>query len=260
MISVIISIYKDLKNLNLVFLGLENQTFKNFEVIVSEDNSSPQTAEFINKAKKQFSFPIKHVSQEDIGFRKTRILNKALLVSSGEYLVFLDGDCIPHKQLLNAYSKNLTPTSVCMGRRCYLDKNLTEKLHEKQNFKGINVLNLLLHSTRMELGIYIPNLRIGSPNRLILGCNWGIMRQILIDINGFDEDYQHAGVGEDHDIDWRLRLKKMNFVNIKHQAIVYHLYHKPNYTPEVTKFVNIQKKEKMALGHIVCKNGIQKIN
>lgn len=259
MISVIISIYKDLKNLNLVLLGLEKQTYRNFEVIISEDNNSPQTSEFINIAKDRFSYSIKHVYQEDIGFRKTKILNAAITTAIGEYLVFLDGDCIPHKQLLKEYSKNLTPTTVCMGRRCYLDKSITDKLHKKQNLKGLNLLNILLHSKRTELGIYVPILKVGNPNRLILGCNWGVMREKLIDINGFDEDYVHAGVGEDHDIDWRLRKNKMNFLNIKHQAIVYHLYHKPNYTSEITKLVNIQKKEKMDLNNIFCKNGIQKI-
>lgn len=258
MISVIISIYKDLSNLKLVLLGLSKQTFKNFEVIISEDNNSLETANFITSTRKIFNFSIKHVSQEDIGFRKTRILNKALLISEGKYLVFLDGDCIPHKRLLESYYNNLTPNTVCMGRRCYLDKNITEKLRKQFDLKKINLFNLLFHSNRLELGIYNPYLKTGSPKRMILGCNWAVSRQVLLDINGFDEDYVHAGVGEDHDIDWRLRLKNIIFKNIKHQVIVYHLYHKPNYSSETTAFVNNQKDDKIKIGNIFCINGVIK--
>lgn len=260
MISVIISIYNRLDNLELILQGLELQTFRDFEVIISEDNNSQNTIDYLNIARNKFSFPIKHVSQEDIGFRKTRILNKAVLASSGEYLVFFDGDCVPHHKNLESYAKHLTPTTVCMGRRCYISESYTAKLLKTKKFKKINIFNLLLHGKRIEYAIYITKKKYNHSNRKILGCNWGVPKQLLIDINGFDEDYIKAGVGEDHDIDWRLRKKGgITFLNIKKEVIVYHLYHKPNYDDEVTRFVNEQKDSKMKIGYIVCKNGIQKL-
>lgn len=259
MISVIISIYKHLENLNLILLGLSNQTFNDFEVIVSEDNNSIDTIEFIKRARSRFHFTIKHVSQEDIGFRKTKILNQALLAASGEFLVFLDGDCIPHRKLLESYNKYLKPNTVCMGRRCYLSESFTNKLYKKQDIKDINTLNIIIHGKHLDHAFYVNNAKLGNPTRKIIGCNWGIYKQNLIDINGFDEDYVNPGVGEDHDIDWRLRLLgNITFLNIKREVIVYHLYHKVNYTQDITDEMNRFKEQKMKDGYIICKNGISK--
>lgn len=258
MISVIISIYKNLENLDLILLGLNDQTYKDFEVIISEDNNSQKTIDFIEEARQRFQFEIKHVSQEDIGFRKTRILNQALLAASHEYLVFLDGDCVPHQKLLESYLKYLNPNTVCLGRRCYLSKSFTQKLYRKRNIKDINILNVILHGRHLDHAFYIKNSKLGNPNRKIVGCNWAVWKQNLIDINGFDEDYIHPGVGEDHDVDWRLRLQNITFLNIKREVIVYHLYHDSNYTQDITDYVNAQKEKKMKEGYIVCKNGINK--
>ena len=51
MISLIISFYKRLDFLELIFQSLDKQSYKNFEVIIAEDNNDPQTVEFINKAR-----------------------------------------------------------------------------------------------------------------------------------------------------------------------------------------------------------------
>lgn len=259
MISVIVSIYKNLKNLELILLGLSKQTFNDFEVIISEDNNSEETEKVIKSFKSQFNFQIKHVSQEDIGFRKTKILNQAILVSSGEYLVFLDGDCVPHKKLLESYNKYLKPNTVCMGRRCYLNKSFTEKLYKTKDISKINIFNIILNGKHLDHAFYINNAKIGNPNRKIIGCNWGIDKQSLLDINGFDEDYNKPGVGEDHDVDWRLRLKDITFLNIKREVIVYHLYHKSNYTQDITDEMNALKDKKKKEGFIICKNGINKL-
>lgn len=260
MISVIISIYKNLDNLDLILQGLERQSYKDFEVVVSEDNNAKETLDFLEKIRLKHNFRIKHVCQEDIGFRKTKILNQAVLISEGEYLVFLDGDCVPHKHLLKSYIKHLTPNTVCMGKRCALKKGLTERLVRKHRVGSMNMFYLMLNSLNPESGLYIPWEKPKNNYRLILGCNFAIPRQLLIDINGFDEDYTFAGVGEDHDIDWRLRKKGVEFLNIKHTVIVYHLYHKENYSDRETLAVNLILKEKLKHGEIFCRNGIEKLS
>ena len=263
--SVIISIYNRLDNLELILTALEKQTVKSFEVIVSEDNDSPITAEFINKARERFSFTIKHISQEDIGFRKTMALNKAVVASEYDYLIFLDGDCVPHEKLVETYLKYLTPDTICLGRRCYLDKSLTDRLYKTKDMKVLSVLNLLLHTKRRKRAFYIPP-SIKKPNvckkiRRIIGCNWAIHKQNILDINGYDEDYTHAAVGEDIDIDWRLRLlnDRIIFLNVKYQAITYHLYHPKNYSGDDVNKSRAMKDEKMKTGNYVCKNGIRKL-
>ena len=55
-ITVIISIYKRLDNLEVILMGLERQSFKDFEVIVSEDNDAEVTKAFIENYRKIVRF------------------------------------------------------------------------------------------------------------------------------------------------------------------------------------------------------------
>ncbi|MCD8043055.1 MAG: glycosyltransferase [Tannerellaceae bacterium] len=262
--SVIISVYKNIESLEIVLLALAQQTVNSFEVIISEDNNSAKMADFISQARKRFSFPIKHIFQEDAGFRKNVALNKSIVASECDYLVFLDGDCIPHKKLVESYLTYLTPDTVCIGRRCLIGKSLTQKIYQTKNLKLLSVLNVLLHVEHLERAFHIPAF-ISKPypfrreKGAIFGCNWGVYKQNILDINGYDEDYVLPSIGEDTDLEWRLRaLKQFKFLNLKRQAIVYHLDHPFTYS-EVETYKGIDKmNEKMKEGMYICKNGINK--
>lgn len=265
MISVIVSIYNRLDNLDLILRALNLQTYKDFEVIVSEDNNSENTLAFLNQARQIYSFDIKHVNQVNLGFRKTKILNQAVLAASNDYLVFLDGDCIPHSKLLEVYVNYLTPDTICVGRRCYLNNKLSQILWNSKDLSRLSFFNVLFNAKRLGHAFYIPasiwKPKISTRSRSIIGCNFGIYKQNVLDVNGFDEDYVFAGEGEDFDIDWRLRRLNPNFIflNIKHQAITYHLYHKMNYTRDEANISRDMKLKKMEEGVFFCKNGIRKI-
>jgi glycosyltransferase involved in cell wall biosynthesis len=63
---------------------------------VADDGSDQETRDVVESIQAQIDVPIQHIWQEDDGFQKCRILNKAIFASRGEYLFFTDGDCIPH--------------------------------------------------------------------------------------------------------------------------------------------------------------------
>ncbi|HXO75095.1 MAG TPA: glycosyltransferase, partial [Puia sp.] len=102
-LSVIVAFYKNIPFLDMIFKGLNKQTYTDFEVIIAEDDDAAATVEFLKEQSALLPFPILHVSQKDDGFRKDEILNKAVIAATGEFLVFLDGDCIPHRRLLKEY-------------------------------------------------------------------------------------------------------------------------------------------------------------
>ena len=104
---------------------------------------------------------------------------------------------------------------------------------------------LFSDSKNVEEGLYLPWFRkIKKGYRGLLGCNWGANKQDLVEVNGFDEDYVHACVGEDNDIEWRLCLNGVHFNSLKHRAIVYHLYHTENYNNEASVVNNTLFEEK----------------
>ncbi|HEX2921705.1 MAG TPA: glycosyltransferase [Bacteroidales bacterium] len=123
--TVIIAYYKRLDFLDKIFCGLSNQSMKNFEVIVAEDDNSPETIEYLDRQREKRPFIIKHVSQEDKGFRKNMILNEALKIATSENILFLDGDSVPHSEFCRMYYNNLRGGIACFGRRVMMGEKIT---------------------------------------------------------------------------------------------------------------------------------------
>ncbi|HEY0046284.1 MAG TPA: glycosyltransferase, partial [Flavobacterium sp.] len=86
--------------LEKVIWGFSVQTDKEFEIIIADDGSKPKTKEMLDDLRNKISMPLVHVWQEDDGFQKSRILNKAIVAARSNYLIFTDGDCIPRKDFV----------------------------------------------------------------------------------------------------------------------------------------------------------------
>jgi len=260
MVSLIVSFYKRLDILELIFQSLDNQSYNAFEVIVAEDNNDDQTIEFITNERLKHSYRILHVAQEDKGFRKNMILNEALKIASFDTILFLDGDCIPHRNFIHQYYKNVVNGNAFFGRRVMLGEIFSSKLLYNRDLRSLKISRMLFSDTKnIEEGIYLPWFRIIKKGyRGVLGCNWGVRKQDLFDVNGFDEDYVHACVGEDNDIEWRLRLNGVRFNSLKHKAIVFHVFHKENYNNEASVLNNALFEQKKRLQKAQCMNGIEK--
>lgn len=263
-LTVIISYYKAIDNLRLILKALDRQTFNNFEVIVSEDDNNKDTIDYILKNKDLFNFPITHLYQKkDNGFRKNKMLNRSIIESKTEKLIFIDGDCIPHRHFVKEYAKNIKENEnyYYSGRAVFLNKNLSEKISTTQSLEMINqFLFLLTNSKKIKDGLYFPAFSLSHKARAIVGRNWGICKKLLLDINGFDEDYVFAAVGEDNDVEWRLAANGNKIKSMKNKAIVYHLYHPRTYSAENVKFNTKLMDKKQGENNIACLNGIKSID
>ncbi len=93
-ISLIVSTYNRPDALDAALRALSRQSDKNFEIVVADDGSGPQTSDVIQAWTRKVGVPLRHVWQEDSGFRLAEIRNRAILASAGDYVVFLDGDCL----------------------------------------------------------------------------------------------------------------------------------------------------------------------
>ena len=236
--SVVAAFYNRPDYLKLVLAGFERQTEKNFELIVADDGSSEDVVKEIKKIIPNYSFPIKHIWQEDKGFRKNKVLNKAIIESESDYLIFIDADCVPHRDFiaghLNFSQKNISLT----GRRVNLSEKITSQLTEENIRNGILEKNLLLlikdgllgKSFDIEKGFYFKNKFLlkffNRKSRGLLGCNFSAFKEDLIKVNGFDERYETPSIGEDSDIQYRLELAGVKIKSINHAAVQYHLFHK----------------------------------
>ena len=136
-ISLIIAFYNDILWLEMIFEQLKKQTFKDFEVVIADDGSREDVVQRIMQLKTEMPFPIKHVWHEDLGWRKDIILNKAVVASDADYLVFIDGDCLPHHKFLEEHWKYRQEGVVVAGRRVPLTKKITESLSVKSVADGV---------------------------------------------------------------------------------------------------------------------------
>ena len=244
--SVIISFYNRIDYLKYVLAGFERQSFRDFEIIIADDGSSEKIVEELEKISIKISYPLIHVWHEDKGFRKNKILNRAITSSNTDYLIFIDGDCIPHKEFVKEHLIYSNIGKCLTGRRVNLSEKITgylsvEKIRngylEYKTFKLI-VDGLWGMSDNVERGFYIKNKFIrhilNKKKRGILGCNFSIHKRDLLAINGFDERYELPSVGEDSDVQYRLELLKMEVVSLSNIAVQYHLYHKLQERPQKT--------------------------
>lgn len=235
--SVIVSFYNKIDYLKLVFAGFEIQTEKNFEVIIADDGSNQDVLNLLQKIIPKYPFRIKHIWQEDKGFRKNKILNKAILSSESEYLILIDGDCIPHSHFVEGHLSNAEENIVLTGRRVNLSQKITSQLNEelvKEKFLEKKFYKIIIDGTvgksiDVEKGIYIKNKSLlkllNRKKRGLLGCNFSLFKKDILSINGFDERYEAPSIGEDSDIQFRLELIGKKIKSINHIAIQYHLYH-----------------------------------
>ncbi|HCX98961.1 MAG TPA: hypothetical protein DG754_02365 [Bacteroidales bacterium] len=238
--SVVVSFFNNLSALKLILSALNLQSIKDFEVVIADDGSKPEIVKDISKLLSRYSFSIKHVWHEDKGFRKNEILNKAILVSNTEYIIFMDGDCIPHISFVADHLKFAKKKRIVAGRRVMMSERLSAKVSEdfirnKKLFSLRFFVELLLDSfikksRYVESALFIPisfiNKLFGNYKRGVKGCNFSLYKSGLLAVNGFDMRYKLPCVGEDTDIEYRLKLLNYEVFLPKFRLIQYHLYHK----------------------------------
>lgn len=238
-VSVIISVYNKWEWVQLLLAGLERQTYTDFEVVLADDGSSAAFADALKIYQAKSPLSIQHVWHEDKGFRKTRILNKALNAARADYLVFIDGDCIPGRHFVADHWQNRQPDTLLAGRRVNLSPELSTQVSADKIRQGfLNSIPFLRKlwrdsmsgkSNHAEKSLRLPRFLyrlLPEKSKGVLGCNFSLHKGDLLQINGFDMRYEAPAFGEDSDIEWRLRWLGKQVKLLKFQAVQFHLYHK----------------------------------
>ena len=257
--SIIISVYKNTQALYFVLESLRRQTILDFEIIISEDGEDKAMSDFVKNY--DWFCEYQHLTQPDVGWRKNRALNRAILAAKNEWLIFIDGDCLVHRRFVEMHLRYAAPNRILLGRRVKLLKVMSDKIFNgkiKLSQIGMNMIKYLFVSgaKQVEDGIFVPlllNREIHKAKRLI-GCNMSFSKAAIVAINGFDEDYIKPCVGEDSDINWRFKAMGYEFYSVRNRAILYHLYHKENWVEFSEN--KAMMKQKQIVGIVQCERGI----
>ena len=255
-ISVIISSYNQNKSLTEILSRLANSSSQINEVIVADDGSTPLLKDnpdlVFNKQMQKFTF----LHHEDRGFRKCKILNDAIKISSSKYIVFLDGDCLPHKHFVRDHLKLAEKGHFVQGRRCFVRQDKVACLLEGSTSLIRLMLSGKVSGLLKSIRLPIPFIKHNKTMYGLLGCNLGVWRDDLIKINGFDEEYEGWG-REDSDLCARLYNLGISRKMVYGRALVYHLNHPENDRGNLTKNDELLK-ETLRSAKTKCVNGITK--
>jgi len=234
LISVIVTTYNREDALAASLRSLGRQTDPDFEVIVADDGSGPATAALVETVKSAIGHRVVHVWHEDKGFRAGEIRNRAVLAARGDYIVFLDGDCIVRPDFVAIHRRLAEPGCFVTGNRILLSRELTAQVlrdglapeswscatwlgHRLKG--GVNRLSALL---KLPLG---PLRRLRAKQwKGARSANLAIWRSDLVTVDGYDADY--AGWGkEDSDIIVRLLRAGVARKDGSFATGVIHLWH-----------------------------------
>lgn len=263
--SVIVSTFDQPNSLKLCLEGYSKQSFKNFEMVISDDGSDNETLKVIEDFRNNAPFKIKHVWQHNKGYRRAKVHNMAVLKSIGQILIFSDGDCIPDRDFVLVHTTYCKPRAFCLGGYVRLGPNESESVKAK----GVDNNCLLKHVTgKYRLRFLIESAKFLFHQLLssqikasAYGANISVWRDDFFKINGFDENYDNFG-REDSDLKKRLLMAGVRPVSIWTKSWVYHLDDKID--PKITKRRIPRKRELERLYYYLpiksyrCSNGLNK--
>ena len=237
LISVIVTTYNWPQALSACLNSLLTQTDHNFEILIADDGSGPNTGQLIAEFIAASPIAIRHVFHEDQGFRAGAIRNKAAAASRGNYLLFVDGDCVLFPHFIARHRRLAENGYFVPGNRILLSKSFTTQVLQQQ-----------IPLQQASLAYFIGQRLLGNINRLLplchlpldslrhlqplrwqkaMTCNMGVRKSDFLAINGFDEQFEGWGF-EDSDLVIRLIHHGVRRKEGRFAVPVLHLWHPQN--------------------------------
>lgn len=233
MLSVVVDTYEWPEALNAVLLALADQSDRDFDVVVADDGSGPETE--ATAAAWSAHLRLTHVRQDDEGYRLARVRNLGARAAAGDYLVFLNADTVPRRNFVRAMRAAAVPGWFVAGKRLLLDRALTERVlanrlpvhrwslpHWALHHERVRALRDLTPRDRRRPG------RGGLPEFVPHADGYGFLLGVACSdferVNGYDARFSGWG-GEDVDMAVRLRRAGLRCGWPGPQGTLLHLWH-----------------------------------
>lgn len=237
-ISVIVSTYNSEAWLEKVLWGFHCQTFQHFELVVADDGSGPKTKALVASLSKQLFYNIIHVWQEDTGFQKSKILNKAIAACNAPYIIMTDGDCIPRKDFVEVHYTHSEKGYFISGGYFMLPMDISKRITLKDikqqrcfNLRWLKQQGLpnTFKNTKLTARGFVSRLlNFFTPtNASWNGHNASGWKEDIVHVNGFDERMQYGG--QDRELGERLLNAGIKSKQLRYSAVCVHLDHERGY-------------------------------
>ncbi|WP_024298593.1 glycosyltransferase family 2 protein [Methylomicrobium lacus] len=233
-ISVIVTTYNWPEALKLCLDSLCAQTDRDFEILIADDGSRPENLDKARRYCAEAQVPVDYVHHEDKGFRAGTIRNKAAALSRGDYLLFVDGDCLMRPDFISKHRQLAEAGHFVPGNRILLSQAFTAEVLDKplplylRNWPYFCLLRLQDKINRVLPLLQLPlgPLRLLQPQKWekAMTCNLAVWKSDFIAVNGFDELFEGWGY-EDSDLVIRLIHAGIRRKEGRFAVPVLHLWH-----------------------------------
>jgi glycosyltransferase involved in cell wall biosynthesis len=263
LISVVVTTYNRSDALAKVLEGLGQQSDTAFEIIVADDGSTQLQRDAVCTAALALGLELTHVWHSDIGFTASRARNRGVSQARGDYIVFLDGDCVPETDFVAQHRRLMESDCFVNGSRVLLSPVLTQMV-------VAGTVKILARSHRFWLKkwwtreaskltglLRLPNFQFRKNQKFswrgIRSCNMGVWRLDFERVNGFDESFVGWG-HEDADFVLRLHNAGVTRKNGFCATEVYHLWHPESSRIHESKNAD-RVAERMHTGQVLATQG-----
>lgn len=235
--AVIVTTYNRPDALAMVLAGYFDQAHRDFELLIADDGSGPETRKLIADMAMRAPMPLRHVWQDDTGFRPGAARNRAAAATTADYLIFVDGDCVPSPDFVSQHRRLAEPGWFLSGNRVLLSQSFTRRaLALRAPIHQWRASQWLPHWIKRDVNRLLPLLhRPDGPWRKrnahewagVKTCNLSLWRKDFVAVNGFDENYSGWGL-EDSDLAIRLIHAGVLHKSARFATPVFHLWHRDN--------------------------------
>ncbi|MCP4720768.1 MAG: glycosyltransferase [Desulfobacteraceae bacterium] len=260
-VSVIVSTYNRPKALKKVLDGLVNQTCLPHEIIIADDGSTQETARVLAPYLAQSDLNVHHVWQEDQGFRAALIRNKAILKSTGEYLLLLDGDCIPERHFVADHLGMAEEGFFFQGKRVLVNQKIVDRFDHRDMVSFFKLVVYVM-TAGISNGHHVLRIPFFPPYKVeklsgVRSCNMGLFKKDVEAVNGFNHDFTGWG-REDSEFVIRLFRYGLKRKENPFNAICYHLWHRENSRKNLEKN-DIILENAVASSSFFCESGLNQL-
>ncbi|BCD46645.1 glycosyltransferase [Helicobacter suis] len=237
-VSLIVTTYNQEAHLSLVLDSILHLVVFPNEVLIADDGSEQSTALLIKSyvsSFKQKGISLKHIWQEDSGFRVAKSRNNAILEARGEYIVIIDTDTILSPLFIYDHLYFAHPKVLLQGGRIFLtqqesqkilsqrDLSLTHSKRSYKNYRNLALAYLVYKCHQITRHIFQKKTMIKG----VRSANMSFSKKDFLAIDGFNENFIGWG-REDSEFVARFLFNQGVMKILKFCAITYHVCHKEN--------------------------------
>lgn len=215
LVSVIIPYFNDELNINKSVLSALNQTYKNIEIIIVDDENTKNSIDVLKKFLKEKRIKIiRNKKNSGVAFAR----NKGIKNSKGQFVAFLDSD--------DFWKKNKLKKQIVEIKKRKLDICYT-------NFKAINYNKKFIYKVKSPKQMVYNDLLKGCP----ICCSSIIIKSSILKKNQFSK----LKTKEDYELWLRLSKKKFKFGGVNSYLTFYKLRKNSLSSKHINKLINAFK-------------------